>query len=519
MIAPMTRQGDRKCCSMSSCFKRVFDVGTAAFSALASWPFYTSSKPGSSQTEKFLQVCEGGARFLFSLNNFQTAYRKFSDKPPLPVKSVALKDFRQVDTEEASSGQASKSSCNRRTGCKVGIAAAAFIAQTPLVLYSYYKSATGSWIYPLAGGICDAALTIVSLWKERKTIPLDTFQDLREDSKSTEKRKQEFLNQIDEFLARLPQHYRCSSFQKNLEKCFSKDVKSSNHKRADELLKLILSEEREKIVGRSCSPRIFNAAAIGLGGVIAFYLALSYGAVAYAGIKEWKEDQEALAIASGLLNSLANLRILGKICITSATSYYQTASDLLRCRYRRPLAYSVAPYLWTAGRVSILALSWLSFHSISAIMQEHVPDIGNTLSYFAPIASGILLHSALNRVFDASILWIKSCCNPAAKACAHIEEGLAKFRKKFEMAPLEDVEEFLKDLPQTDADLEEVQLAELGADFKVEVFSEGPLPNQVWIGPAPTDQTHLTTSSAASSYGTELYDIDLEDEERFFSVT
>src|SRR5690606_26764831 len=93
VVDPITEQNGRKCCSIGSCAKKVFDLTAAVFAGIGNWPFYQTHGGRLSSWNTFLKVCEGSSRFLFSLNNFQLAYAKISEQKEVIVPTeIALKD-------------------------------------------------------------------------------------------------------------------------------------------------------------------------------------------------------------------------------------------------------------------------------------------------------------------------------------------------------------------------------------------------------------------------------------------
>lgn len=503
VIEPMTQDSPRKRCSMSSCTKRVFDVGAAAFAGLSNWPFYRGNNTITSSFGTFLKVCEGSSRFLFSLSNFETVYRKFSEEPPKQViKEIPLRELGDVEDPQEEDAMTPRSSCcTKQTAWKVAVASLALGAQIPFVLNAYYTE-QGSWVFPLASGVCDAAFTIASLWKSRRAAPIPVTDDLRNDAGKIEQRKQEFLEQIDLFLEQLPINYRNDVFIGKLRSCLFNDPAFADGWRSEELLKLILSVQKETQVPFGSTNVTAGNVALGIGALIALYLTTARGALAYQGIVEWNRDLDVLAGFSAAIVSLANVRFLTKICMSSALSYYQTAREITTHRYTAPLAYAVSPCLWTAGRVVTTTLAWFSFGTTFSCMRDHIPKAGEVLSGFAPIASGILLHSTLNRVFDTFVLWQKSKCKHSARSAAHVQSALQRFKKQFENASLEDIRTFLNELPKptdsilaTPGDRSSLVHSISGSSIGG-TFEDGPMPP---IGDFLGNQEEVFSAAAAAA--------------------
>jgi hypothetical protein len=396
-VFSVTRESTSRSCSISVLWKRVYQVSTGAIAAASSIPFFSGLRLGQSRV---FQIFEGCSRLLFSLNNFEVLYGNLAEDSPRKDKSIAL---------------------------KTGIMALSLGLQVPLVLYSYDQNSPKNWVFPVAEGLCGSALTFASLCPDNFK-----FFELKRAVSDQERKKQKFLDCIDICI-----------------KDLSRDYKDLNRESLDPtmILTMILSKyEKEPKTRDSYCNQPFRAISAGVGIAAALYLSIYYQEVTSEGVLRWDEAKSVLAALVSGTNLIVHLPVLGRMCVATSVGYYDTITDILTCRYQKSLAAIVAPYLWTASRVSTLALSYLSFHSVSSAMKDCIPIIGETLSVFAPVASAFLLHDTLNRFFDRKILAAKSLCDKNVKFVSHLSDSLRKFRQIFKDAELEDIEQFFQDL-------------------------------------------------------------------------
>ena len=422
VVEPLSQKGGDACCSARSIGKRIYDAASTAFSGLGNWPFYGVASSFGNRYSKVLGGvlggCEFSSYFAFRIRNFQEIFQSFFGP------SVVSENGQDVH-------------CSTRLkaiAINTGIAALGIIAQFPLMVLTYYGN-NENILYPILSGVCESSFTILSL--------ILSFQALTKSSNNDpelEKRCDALVAQVDRFLEELPEKYKNPEFIQQLESI-------GNNGSEDTLLNLILSAKGLPPIEKGNWDGVWRNIAKGVGVLISCYVTAVNGAVTYQGVKNWQENQEALAISATAFVSLANAYLLTKLCVDSSVNYYEGIRDVLSKQYRPPLAKTVAPVSWVAGRVFANLVSWLSFGTTGTAARDYVPLVGNILMGIAPISSALLLHETLNGTVDDSLLWIHSKCSKRIQMFKSLNQSLLEFKNQIQGVDRKVLSTFMENLP------------------------------------------------------------------------
>lgn len=478
VVRPLTNRGAEACCATQSLCKRVYQVGAAAFSGIGNWPFYgvadTFGKRYSSAFGSWLGACEFGSYFTFRLRNFEEIRQKFfigsgnEIAEPAPIvqdpESLGRIHEREDSADSPSaigedekglihSGRAASSeNISKPTCCskwkdiaiKTGIAALGLIAQFPLMVLVYNGNGQNP-VYPAITGLCEASFTILSLWMTLKSSK-KPVSDQRLDPE-LEVNQKILIGQINRFLEELPSKYNDPIFAQKIEDVFSNSPPKTEEQRGKAILDLVIEARGLPKLRNGSWDGTFSNLAKGLGLFISLYLTTVNGAVSYQGVKAWKSSQEALAVLTTVFVGLANIKLLNKVCMDSATSYYQGFRDIIMGQYRPPLAHAVSPKAWYVGRAISTVGSWFGFGTTAVGARDYIPKVGNGLMVPAPLSSALLLNENLNWSADDFLLWAKSKCDSKAERFNHINNSLLKFREIVENSKPAALQRFLDQLP------------------------------------------------------------------------
>jgi hypothetical protein len=450
---PLVKAGSEACCGTKSLGKRVYQVGAAAFSGIGNWPFYgvanTFGKSYSSGFGSWLGACEFGSYFTFRLRNFEEIRQKFfggSNREvavPVPIgqdpenlgedlpSALASGERRSIHSRVFSNSEnVSKTSSSRFNwkdiAVKTGIAALGLIAQFPLMVLVYNGNGQ-NLVYPAITGLCEASFTILSLWLTLKS-PKKPVVD-GELNPGLEGNRKLLIGQIDRFLEELPSKFNDPFFTQKVEDIFASSPPQTEEQRGKALLDLVVDARGLPELRKGSWDGTLKNIAKGLGLFISLYLTTVNGAVSYKGVKDWRSDQETLAILTTAFVGLANLKLLNKMCMDSATSYYEGLRDIIKGQYRPPLAHAVSPKAWYIGRAVSTVCSWFSFGTTAIGARDYIPKVGSGLIAPAPLSSALLLNENMNWSADDLLLWAKSKCDSKVEKFNHINSSLQNFRE------------------------------------------------------------------------------------------
>jgi hypothetical protein len=474
VIGPLVKRGSEAYCATKSLGKRVYQVGAAAFSGIGNWPFYgvadTFGKSYSSGFGSWLGACEFGSYFTFRLRNFEEIRQKFfggSDSEmaaPAPIEPDDEADLRvsliPAERQGVHSGNSPDSgdvrrACSSRFNCrdiafKTGVAALGMLAQFPLMVLVYQGNGENI-VYPIITGLCEASFTILSLWLTLKSPKKPKVNE--ELNSGVEGNRKRLIAKINAFLEVLPSKFNDPVFAGRVEEIFASSSQQTEEERGMALLHLVVNAEGLSELEKGSWDGTLSPIAKGLGLLISLYLTTVNGAVSYQGVKDWRNDQEALAILTTVLVSLANIKLLNKVCVDSATSYYEGLRDLIKGQYRPPLAHAVSPKAWCIGRAVSTVLSWFSFGTTAIGARDYIPKAGKGLIAPAPLSSALLLNENMNWSADDFLLWAHSKCDPKVERFSHVNDSLLRFREIIENADPEILQTFLDSFPNFRASL------------------------------------------------------------------
>lgn len=471
---PPARSASEVCCSaLKSAKKRIFDVSTAAFSGIGNWPFYgvaaSFGNRYSSALGSFLGACEFGSYFLFRISNFREIRQKLfvqsseNKETILPLRNIESSDISlndlstsELEDEKSIELRESNSLINKKTipssrsinwkgiAIKTAIAGLGIIAQFPIMVLVYYGN-DKSLFYPLITGACEASFTILSLlmsFQSKQSTSPDKVID-----PALERKRKIVIELIDRFIEELPEKYKDPVFSQKIDDIFTNNSMKSNDERGRELLNLILEARGLPELEKGPYDKKMNKIATALGVLIAAYLTTVNGAVTYQGTIAAKPDAIALGVLATLFVSLANIKLLGKLCIDSAKSYYAGIRDIVKGQYRPPLACVTCPRKWLAGRVMSTALSWSSFGTTAVSARDYIPKAGNALISLAPTSSALLLGESLNETSDQFTSWINSRSDVKAKQFTNLSKSVLNFKELLQNADIEALGKYLRSVP------------------------------------------------------------------------
>lgn len=472
VVRPLTTGASETCCAAKSLAKRVCQAGSAAFSGAGNWPFYgvaaTFGSRYSSTLGNILGACEFTSYFTFRIRNFEEIRQKiFSDDSELAEGSpeddiensrssstmeetyipsvVSEEDSKQAILSHSSKNKPKNTLCCsggklKDIAFKTGIAALGLIAQFPLMVLVYYANGE-NLVYPMLSGVCEASFTILSLFlsfeSSKKVISPEQLNPELESKRTI------IEKQINRFLEELPTKYKDPAFVQRIETIFSNHPPKTEEECGRALLDLVFEAQGLPEQRNGSWDGVLSNLSKGIGLLIAGYITTVNGAVTYKGVKAWRSDQEALAILTTVFVSLANIKLLTKLCMDSATGYYEGLRDIFKGQYRPPLACSVSPVAWGLGRMVSNALSWLSFGTTAISARDYIPKVGNALIAPAPLSSALLLNENLNAASDDLLLWGIGKVNPKAERFNHLRVNLSSFRDKIQTAGPQALRKFL----------------------------------------------------------------------------
>lgn len=467
VVSPVATKASEACCSTKSLGKKIYNVASTAFSGIGNWPFYgvaaSFGNAYSSALGGILGGCEFGSYFAFRIRNFAEIRQKLfggnSENEEAPaiegrdstvLRSVAIDEEKErilpSDSVRPNASKTTAKPCAnwKAIAMKTGIAALGIVAQFPIMVLAYYGNGENLF-YPLVCGACEASFTILSL--------LLTFQSAKKskaeaeiDSEIEDKRNL-LVGQINRFLQELPSKYKDPIFAQKIDEIFSNHPPKSEEQRGKDLLQLVFQAKGLPPLRKGSWDSTLNNLAKGVGFLVSCYLTTVNGAVSYKGVKAWRDDQEALAVLTTIFVSLANVKLMTKLCMDSATSYFEGIRDLIKNQYRPPLAHAVSPIAWYLGRAISTIGSWLSFGTTATAARDYIPKVGTALIGPAPLSSALLLNENLNWSVDDAILWANSKCDSRAKQFTHLNDSFLKFKEKVQDASPETLRQFLDQVP------------------------------------------------------------------------
>ncbi len=450
IVRPPVIVGSEPYCTTKSLGKRIYRAASVLISGSGNWSFYgvaaSFGKKYSSGFGIFLGTSEFISYVIFRIRNFEQMRQQFvesdsqneiaasarkEETPILSLPSEEEEKYQLLPSDSLKSDSVSpphffshcKEIARKTTAAVLGIA-----LQFPFMILAY-KYNGRKWIYPVLTGACEGVFTILSLLTSFKFLQ-SKFQGKLDPE--LEKKREWFAKQIDCFLEELPLKYKDPDFVKEIDTIFNSNMTEEECGKA--LLSLVLKAKGLPEPQKGSWDSLWTPFAKGVGIFITLYLTFVNGAVSYKGVKDWKEDQEALAVLATIVVSLGNLKLLIDLCIGSAANFYEGLRDIMKGQYRIPLACAVSPVAWCLGRIASAFLSCTSFGTTAISASDYVPKGENLVWPSAPISAALLLGGDLNETSDSLILFAKSKTNATIRQFALLHKHLLFFKRKVQNA-------------------------------------------------------------------------------------